>query len=143
MVTSKFTCSVYYQQERFSPNGCKSSFEANLSYDPYPFGVALPGGTVLRWPIYKCKDKKWRAQRYEGCGYYIANKTVTQLVKKNKLIIDNDKLLDPISKESAVIPKEYWKGECSRCGRCCMGEAGIQRCRYLIEGIQNSNQEEK
>lgn len=129
----KYSCSVYFQQERFSTNGCRSSFEANLNFDPYPFGVVLPGGTILRWPIFLCKSGRWKAQKHEGCGYYISRKTVTQLVKKNKLIIDDDKLLDPVSKESAIIPKEYWKGECIRCGRCCHGENGINRCKYLEE----------
>lgn len=133
---SKFTCSVYEKRERFSPDGCKSSYQANLPFDPYPLGTVTGGGIVLRWPVFKCKDNKWRAQGFEGCGYYIQDRTVQSLVKKRVIYIDNNQLYDYVSKEAAFIPKSHWRGECKRCGRCCMSENGTRRCKYLKEGVQ-------
>lgn len=136
---NKFTCSVYYKRERFSPDGCKSSYEANLNYDPYPVGVILGGNVVLRWPVLKCKDGKWRAQGFEGCGYYLSNKIVTKLLKKDILYVEDNILYDSVSRDYAVLTKEHWKGECNRCGRCCLGRDGINKCKYLVEGIDDDN----
>lgn len=132
---SKFTCSVYFERERFSPDGCKSSYQANLPFDPYPLGT-VTGGTVVRWPIFKCEDNKWKAQKLEGCGYYITDKTVQSLIKKKVVYIENNQLFDSVSREAAFIPPGNWRGECKRCGRCCMGENGTHRCKYLKEGVE-------
>lgn len=133
---STFTCGVYFERERFSPEGCKTSYICNLSSDPYPFGIITKGGTVVRWPILYCGDNKWRAQGFEGCGYFISSIKVKELIKKNLIYVKNDQLFDKASKEEAVIDKKHWKGECIRCGRCCMGTNALTRCKYLKEGIE-------
>jgi len=129
------TCTVYFKRERFSPEGCKASYEANLDWDPFPFGSVLRGNTVLRWPIYKCKDKNWRAQKFESCGFYVPNKVVTKLVKKNIIYVEEGCLYDSTSRKNALIPSEYWEGSCLRCGRCCKNTSGLVKCKYLQEII--------
>ena len=131
---SVFTCSVYFARERFSKDGCCTSHQANLNWDPYPAGTITPGGMVVRWPVYKF-GKEWKAQ--EHCGYFISSKTVLRLIKKKKIYIGDDgALYDTVSKEIAVLPKEIWEGKCLRCGRCCLGINGITKCKYLKPGIE-------
>lgn len=132
---SVFTCSVYFSRERFSKDGCCTSYEANLNYDPYPCGVVTPGGIVARWLVFKF-NKEWKTQQY--CGYFIPSKTIQKLIKKKKIYIGTDgALYDSVSKEIAVLPRELWEGKCLRCGRCCHGLHGIIKCKYLKPGIES------
>lgn len=129
-----YLCSVYFKKERFSAQGCLTSYEANISTDPYPAGIVTGGGMVIRWPIYKFK-KEWRAQEY--CGYFISSRTISKLIKKKKIYQGTDgALYDTVSKELAVLPKEIWEGKCLRCSRCCRGASGIHKCKYLKPGIE-------
>lgn len=131
---STFTCSVYFQRERFSKDGCCTSYQANLNYDPYPAGVITPGGMAVRWPVFKFNNQ-WKTQ--EHCGYFISSRTISKLIKKSKVHVRADgALYDSVSKEIAVLPKEIWEGKCLRCGRCCHGTNGIVKCKYLKPGIE-------
>lgn len=130
---SIFTCSVYFSTKRFSKNGCITSYQSNLNYDPYPAGVITGGGMVVRWPIFKFK-KEWKV--LECCGFFIPSTTISKLIKKKKIYINEDgALYDIVSKELAILPREIWEGKCSRCGRCCCGDNGITKCRYLKPGV--------
>lgn len=125
----KATCTVYERRERFSEQGCTSSYATNISWDPFPCGTVLPGGLVLRWPVYRFGDR-WKTT--EHCGFSILDKKIQKLSKKKKIYLSGDgALYDTISKQIAVLPKELWSGECNRCGRCCCGIDGIHRCKYL------------